>query len=64
MAQVSDVTRLIREVRSEMSRVTWPTFAATRQMTVMVLILVLLVGVFLFIVDLIIAAGLKTLLGL
>lgn len=64
MAQVSDVTRFIREVRGEISRITWPTFASTRQMTIMVLILVALIGLFLFVTDLVIAAGLKALLGL
>lgn len=61
---MSNILRFIREVRSEASRITWPTFASTRQMTIMVLILVTLVGLFLFATDLLIAAGLKTLLGL
>lgn len=64
MAQVSDITRFIREVRGEIGRITWPSFASTRQMTIMVLILVTLIGLFLFATDLIIAAGLKALLGL
>lgn len=62
--QLSELPRFLRDVRAEASRVAWPTWAATRQMSIMVFILVALVALYLLAVDLLIGAGISALLGL
>ncbi|MCP5405460.1 MAG: preprotein translocase subunit SecE [Pseudomonadaceae bacterium] len=64
MSQVSDFMRFMRDVRAEAGRIAWPTWAATRQMTIMVFILVVLVALYLLGVDMLIGAGMAALLGL
>ncbi|MBI1309358.1 MAG: preprotein translocase subunit SecE [Proteobacteria bacterium] len=64
MASVSSALRFIRDVRAEANRVTWPSWAETRKLTVMVFILAALVALFLTGVDLLIGAGLSTLYGI
>ena len=61
---LKSLPRFLREVRAELNRVTWPSAADTRRMTLMVFVLVTLVGLFLLAVDLLIGLGLSTLLGL
>lgn len=62
--QLTDLPKFIRDVRTEAGRVSWPTWAATRQMGLMVLILVTLVALYLLGVDMLIGWGISTLLGL
>ena len=62
--QLSDLVHFIRDVRAEASRVTWPTWESTRQMGLMVLILVTLVALYLLGVDMLIGWGITTLLGM
>ena len=56
--------KFIREVRSEVSRVTWPTRKETMISTSMVLILGLVAGVFFMLVDGFFSWGIRMILGL
>jgi len=53
-----------RDVRAEIRRISWPSAADTRRMTLMVFILVSIIALFLLAVDLLIGAGLSWLFGL
>jgi preprotein translocase subunit SecE len=53
-----------RDVRTEIRRISWPSAADTRRMTLMVFILVSIIALFLLAVDLLIGAGLSWLFGL
>jgi len=64
MNQLSSFFRFTREVRSEIGRVTWPTWADTRRLTLMVFILATLVALYLVGVDLLIGGALAYLFGL
>ena len=55
--------RFIGETVSELRRVTWPAREETTRLTVMVLAVAAVVGVFLYIVDLIFAGLIGVLLG-
>lgn len=61
---MSKTTQFLREVRHEMSRVTWPDLKDTRMLTLMVFIMVAIMSVFLWLVDLAMNAGINTILGL
>ncbi len=54
----------MREVRQEISKVTWPTRKETTITTVMVFIMVFLAAIFFFFVDLILSEALQFLLRL
>ena len=54
----------IREVRQEISKVTWPSRKETTLTTAMVLLMVLFSAVFLFLVDQVLAVGVRTVLGI
>ena len=56
--------RFVQEVRSEVSKVVWPTRRETMLTTVMVFIMAALFAVFFFLVDLIIRSGLEGLLSI
>lgn len=56
--------KFIREVRSEVSKVTWPTRKETMVSTAMVLILALVAALFFMLVDGIFAWGISLILGL
>lgn len=64
MSQMSSLIRFGRDVRAEISRISWPSFAETRRLTIMVGVLVVIVSVYLTLVDLAIGAGLSTFFGL
>ncbi len=55
--------RFAREVRQEVSKVTWPTRKETAITTVMVFIFVTIVAIFLFLVDSLIGALVRWVLG-
>ncbi|MEO3431519.1 preprotein translocase subunit SecE [Pelagibius sp. CAU 1746] len=54
----------VREVIGEVKKVTWPTRKETTVTTIMVFIMVVLAAVFFFLVDLVLSAGVKFILGL
>lgn len=56
--------QFIREVRRELSKVTWPTRKETAVTTGMVFVMVFLAAMFFFVVDLILSAGVRAILGL
>jgi len=56
--------QFIREVRRELSKVTWPTRKETAVTTGMVFIMVFLAAMFFFVVDQILSAGVRAILGL
>ena len=51
MANVS-VGEFVRQVRQEVSKVTWPTRTETIQSTIMVMVMVVLAALFFFVIDL------------
>jgi preprotein translocase subunit SecE len=62
MAKTSPV-QFFREVRQEVSRVTWPTRKETGITTAMVFAMVFLAAIFFFLVDQILAHGVRLVLG-
>ena len=54
----------VRQVRQEMSRVTWPTRKEVTITTVMVFIMVFLLAIFFLLVDWAIRTGVGTVLGI
>jgi len=56
--------QFIREVRREMSKVTWPTRKETAVTTGMVFFMVFLAAMFFFAVDQLLSAGVRVILGL
>ncbi len=56
--------QFLREVKQEAQKVTWPTRKETGISTAMVMVMVLLAAVFFFVVDQVLAFGVKLLLGL
>jgi preprotein translocase subunit SecE len=56
--------RFLQEVRQEISKVTWPTRRETGISTAMVFLMVLLATIFFFLVDQILASGVKMIFGL
>lgn len=62
MANVS-VGEFVRQVRQEVSKVTWPSRTETIQSTVMVMVMVLLAAMFFFVVDLALAEFIQLILS-
>lgn len=56
-ARRGGIIQFYREVRSEISKVTWPTWKETYLTTIMVFIMVGLLMMFFFIVDYVLALG-------
>jgi preprotein translocase subunit SecE len=56
--------QFIREVRQEVSKVTWPTRKETTITTTMVFIMVFLAALFFLLVDQVMSWGVKLILGL
>ncbi|MDH5488361.1 MAG: preprotein translocase subunit SecE [Rhodospirillaceae bacterium] len=63
MAKTSPA-QFIEEVRRETSKVTWPTRKEAGISTTMVFIMVILAAAFFFIVDQVLAVGVKAILGI
>jgi len=63
MASITPL-EFLRQVRQEVSRVTWPTRKETAVTTAMVFAMVIAAALFFFIVDQIIALGVRFVLGL
>ena len=64
MNQFAKLVRFVGDVRAEAGRVTWPSGAETRKLTIMVFILATIVALFLVMVDMLIGLGLSALFGL
>lgn len=62
MAKTSPA-QFVRQVRQEVSKVTWPTRKETAISTVMVFIMVFLLAIFFFLVDRLISWGVSNILG-
>ena len=56
--------QFIREVRQEVSKVTWPTRKETVVTSIMVFIMVFLAAIFFLLVDLVLSSGVKYILDL
>jgi preprotein translocase subunit SecE len=56
--------QFVREVRQEVSKVTWPTRKETAITTGMVFLMVVLAAVFFFLVDQVLAFGVRQILGM
>ncbi|MAI99562.1 MAG: preprotein translocase subunit SecE [Nisaea sp.] len=54
----------VRQVRQEVSRVTWATRRETATATGMVFVMVFLAAIFFFLVDLLLSSGVQMILGL
>ncbi len=59
-----NVAQYIREVRQEVSKVTWPTRRETTVSTIMVFVMVFLAALFFFLVDQVLSLGVSVLLGI
>lgn len=57
------VFKFAREVKAEMTKVTWPSLKDTRMMTLMVFILVVFFAIYLSLVDVVLSSGVRWLLG-
>jgi len=54
----------LRQVRQEVSKVTWPSRRETITSTIMVLIMVIFMALFFFLVDQVLSIGVRAILGL
>jgi preprotein translocase subunit SecE len=63
MAKTSPA-KFLQEVRQEVSRVTWPSRKETMVTTAMVFVMVFVAAAFFFIVDQLLAQGVRLVLGL
>ncbi len=61
--QFSQLRRFVREARTELSRVVWPSRQETIQTTAVVIAMVLFVGVFLWVVDWIVFSAVRAVMG-
>jgi preprotein translocase subunit SecE len=59
----TNVMQFLREVRQEAAKVTWPTRKETMISTGMVLVMVVVSALFFFVVDQVVAFGVRFLLG-
>tara|TARA_R110002096_G_scaffold169319_7_gene340960 strand:- start:3205 stop:3489 length:285 start_codon:yes stop_codon:yes gene_type:complete len=64
LADMANPGEFIRQVRQEASKVTWPTRKETTITTIMVFIMVFLAAIFFFVVDQVLAVGVRFILGL
>lgn len=64
MSKASQLIRFGRDVRSEISRITWPSWPETQRLTLMVVLLATLIGVYLALVDTAIGAALAVIFGI
>ncbi|WOF74312.1 preprotein translocase subunit SecE [Parvibaculaceae bacterium PLY_AMNH_Bact1] len=60
----SNPVQFVQEVRSEASKVTWPTRRETIVTTVMVFIMVVMAALFFFLADQVLSYGVSLVLGL
>jgi preprotein translocase subunit SecE len=60
---LTNLVKFGRDVRAEVNRITWPSWADTRRLTIMVFILALLIALYLTGVDLLIGYALSVIFG-
>ncbi|MFM2318235.1 MAG: preprotein translocase subunit SecE [Pseudomonadota bacterium] len=58
-----NLVSFLKDSRMEVRKMVWPTRAETMQTTLMVMVIVLLLSLFLWLVDMLLGWGVKTLLG-
>lgn len=63
MAEKVNPAQFIRQVRQEVAKVTWPTRRETGVSTAMVFVMVVLAAIFFFLVDQIMAFGIRLIFG-
>ncbi|HIV86084.1 MAG TPA: preprotein translocase subunit SecE [Candidatus Monoglobus merdigallinarum] len=63
MSFIGKITKYFKEVKSEMKRVVWPTFAKVRQNTLVVIIYVLIVGLVIWGLDALFTWGMSMIIG-
>lgn len=63
MAKTSPVD-FLRQVRQEVTKVTWPSRKETIISTIMVFIMVVIMAIFFFLVDQVLSLGVRSILGL
>ena len=61
---VARAARFVREVRQEVSKVTWPTRKETGITTAMVFVMVLIMSIFFLVSDIVIGWAVDTVLGI
>ena len=55
--------QFVRQVKQEISKITWPTKAETMQGSVIVIVMSVLIALFLFVIDMIFARIIQVVLG-
>ena len=60
---ISKTSDFLSDVRSEMSKVTWPTWMELRGQTLVVIIAVLVIAAFIYVVDLVLSNSIKLVLS-
>ncbi len=63
MSSKATPIEFLRQVRQEVSKVTWPTRKETITSTIMVILMVTFMAVFFFLVDQVLSLGIKAILG-
>jgi preprotein translocase subunit SecE len=63
MAKTSPVD-FLRQVRQEVTKVTWPSRKETIISTIMVFVMVVIMAIFFFLVDQVLSLGIRAILGL
>ena len=63
MAKTSPVD-FLRQVRQEVTKVTWPSRKETIISTIMVFVMVVIMAIFFFLVDQVLSSGVKLIFGL
>jgi preprotein translocase subunit SecE len=63
MAKTSPVD-FLRQVRQEVTKVTWPSRKETIISTIMVFVMVVIMAIFFFLVDQVLSLGVRAILGL
>ena len=63
MARINPL-QFLREVRQEVSKVTWPSRKETTVSTAMVFVMVFLAAIFFFVIDQVLGWGVRLMLGL
>ena len=63
MAKTSPVD-FLRQVRQEVTKVTWPSRKETIISTIMVFVMVVIMAIFFFLVDQVLSLGVRSILGL
>ena len=63
MASRTNPLQFLQQVRAEVAKVVWPTRQETVQTTLMVIVAVILIGIFLWLIDMVLAEAIQMLTG-